>query len=155
MAVLLDVDGLLDFTLVPHLFSAEYPDVLLGHRVSSGQTVFTHSSRFVQVQVFFEPDPEGPLGLPDVRVVRVVITGDVIYCSTFVLQGSLVFGVYNFGAQCVGRFVVHVDVFRLVDSSKLFGETCYVGYSQHRASGVGAAGSRSVLCSGLAGPGDL
>ena len=157
--MLLDVDGLLDFTLVPLLFSAEYPDVLLGHRVSSGQTVFTHSSRFVQVQVFFEPDPEGSLGvgLPDVRVVRVVITGDVIYCSTFVLQGSLVFGVYNFGAQCVGRFVVlvHVDVFRLVDSSKLFGETCYIGYTQHRASGVGAAGSRSVLCLELAGPGDI
>ena len=76
-AVLLDVDGLLEFTLVPLLFSAEYPDVLLGHRVSSGQTVFTHSSMLVQVQVFFEPDPEGPLGLPDVRVVRVVITGDI------------------------------------------------------------------------------
>ena len=45
--------------------------------------------------------------------------------------------------------------FRLVDSSKFFGETCYVGYSQLRASGVGAAGSRSVLCSGLARPGDL
>ena len=83
---------------------------------------------------------------------RVVITGDVIYSSTFVLQGSLILAVYNFGAQCVGRFV---DVFRLVDSSKLFGETCYVGYSQHRVSGVGDAGSRSVLCSGLAGLGDL
>ena len=44
---------------------------------------------------------------------------------------------------------------RLVDLSKLFGETCYVGNIQHSASGVGAAGSRSVLCSGLAGPGDL
>ena len=86
--MLLDVDGLLDFTLVPLLFSAEYPGVLLGHRVSSGQTVFTHSSRFVPVQVLFEPDPEGPLGLHDVRVVRVVITGDMIYCSTFVLQGE-------------------------------------------------------------------
>ena len=44
----------------------------------SGQTVFTNSSGFVQVQVFFEPDPGGPLGLPDVRVGRVVITSDVI-----------------------------------------------------------------------------
>ena len=69
-----------------------------------------HSSRFVQIQVFFEPDPEGPLGLPDIRVDRVVITGDVIYSSTFVLQWSLVLGVYNLGAQCVGRFVVHVEV---------------------------------------------
>ena len=76
----------------------------------SGQAVFTHSSRFVQIQVFFEPDPLGPLGLPDVRVGRVVITRDVIYCSTFVLQGSLFLGVYNFGAQCVGRFVVHCIV---------------------------------------------
>ena len=91
----------------------------------SGQAVFTHSSRFVQVQVFFEPDPEGPLGLHDVRVGRVVITSDVIYSSTFVLQGSLVPGVYNLEAQCAGRFVVHVDVMRLVDSSKLFGKTCY------------------------------
>ena len=63
--------------------------------MASGQAVFTHSSRFAQVQVFFEPDPEGPLGLPDVRVGRVVITSDVIYSSTFVLQGSLVLGVYN------------------------------------------------------------
>ena len=78
--------------------------------MSSGQTVFTHSRRFVQVQAFFEPDPEGPLGLPDVRVGRVVITCDVIYSSTFVLQGSLVLGVYNFGAQCVGRFVVRCIV---------------------------------------------
>ena len=55
-ALLLDVNGLLDFTS--------------GHSCSlpSGQAVFTHSSGFVQVQVFFEPDPEGPLGLPDVRV---------------------------------------------------------------------------------------
>ena len=81
----------------------------------------------------------------------------MIYSSTlnFVLKGRFVLGVYNLGAQCVGRFAVHVDVMRLVDSSKLFGETCYVGYSQHRAPGVGAAGSCSVLTSGLAGPGDL
>ena len=85
----------------------------------------------------------------------VVITGDVTYSSTFVLLERLVRGVYNLGAQCVGRFVVHVDVMRLVDSPELFGETCYVGYSQHRASGVGAAGSCSVLCLGLARPGDL
>ena len=88
-------------------------------------------------------------------MVRVVITCDVIYCSTFVLQGSLVLGVYNLGAQCVGWFVVHVDVLRLVDTSQLFGETCYVWDSQHGASGVGAAGSRSVLSSRLAVPGNF
>ena len=66
--------------------------------MSSGQAVLTHSHGFVQVQAFFEPDTEG----------------DVLYCSTFVL------GVYNFGAQCVDRFVVHIDVVRLVDLSKLF-----------------------------------
>ena len=55
-AVLLDVDCHLDFTSVPLQFSAEYPDIILGHRVPSEYAVFTHSSRFVQVQVFFEPD---------------------------------------------------------------------------------------------------
>ena len=77
------------------------------------------------------------------------------HSATFVLQGSLVLGVYNLGAQCVGRPMLHMDVMRLVDQSKLSGETCYVGNFQHCASGVGAAGSCSVLCSGLAGPGDL
>ena len=81
---------------------------------------------------------------------RVVITCDVIYSSTFVLQGSLVLGVYNLGAQCVGWFVIHMDVVCFVDTSQLFGETCYVWDSQHGASGVGAAGSRSVLSSRLA-----
>ena len=67
----------------------------------SGQAVFTHSSRFVQVQVFFELDPEGPLELLDVLVGRVIITGDVIYSSTFVLQGSLVLGsVQPWSAVC-------------------------------------------------------
>ena len=31
--------------------------------------------------MFFEPDPGGPLGLPDVRVGRGVMTSDVIYTS--------------------------------------------------------------------------
>ena len=45
---------------------------------------------------------------------------------------------------------------RFVDLSKLFGETCYVGISQHRAPGVGTVGPGcDVLCSVHAGPGDL
>ena len=52
----------------------------------SGQAVFTNSSGFVQVQVFFT-------------------TSDVTDCPTFVLQWSLVLG-----AQCVGWFVIHMDV---------------------------------------------
>ena len=58
---------------------------------------------FVQVQVFFETYPDMPLGLPDVRVGRDVITRDVmVYGSTYVIQESLVLRVYTFGAQCVG-----------------------------------------------------
>ena len=58
---------------------------------------------------------------------------------------------YNLGAQCVGRFVVHIDIVCIVDPSKLFVKTYYVGNSQHRASGVGAAGPCSVLYLRLAG----
>ena len=61
----------------------------------SGQAVFTHSSRFVQVQVFFEPDTEGPLGLPNLCVGRIFVTRDVVDGPTMVLQGSLVLGVIN------------------------------------------------------------
>ena len=48
-----------------------------------------------------------------------------------------------------------MDVVCFVDTSQLFGETGYVWDSQHGVSGVGAAWSRSVLSSGLTGPGDL
>ena len=123
----------------------------------SGQAVFTNSSGFVQVQVFFEPDTEGPFGPPNVCVGLVVITQDIVDSSTLVLQGSLVHGRHNLGAQCVGTCqLCGTDVMRLVDLSKLFGETCYVGISQHRAPGVGAIGPGcDVVCSVLAGPGDL
>ena len=49
----------------------------------------------------------------------------------------------------------NMDVVCVVDTSQLFGETCYVWDSRHVASGVGAAGFRSVLSSGLAGPGNF
>ena len=42
--------------------------------------VFTNSSRFVQVQVLFEPDIEGLPALPNVCMVQVVVTRDVIDC---------------------------------------------------------------------------
>ena len=60
--------------------------------------------------MFFEPGTERPLGLPDVHSTYGLgrITSDVIYCPRFVLQGSLVLGVYNLGAQCDCRFVNNI-----------------------------------------------
>ena len=43
-------------------------DATHGHRVPSGSAVFTNCRGFVLVQVFLEPDTEGPLGLPNVCV---------------------------------------------------------------------------------------
>ena len=59
---------------------------------------------------FIEPDNDESLGLRNERVGRVVVTRDVIDCPTLVLQWSLVLGVYNPGAQCVGRTVVHIYI---------------------------------------------
>ena len=70
--------------------------------------MFTNSSGFVRVQVFFEHDTEGPLGVPNVCVGRVVITTDVIDCPTLVLQGSLGLGVYKLGSKCFDRLVAHM-----------------------------------------------
>ena len=49
-ALLFDVNGLLDVSSAPLLLSAYHHDVTHGHRVHSGQAVFTNSSWFGQVQ---------------------------------------------------------------------------------------------------------
>ena len=66
--------------------------------------------------MFFEPDPEGPLGhpegplghpegplgLPDVRVGQVVITSDVLYSSTILFSK----GVLSLGCTTLERSVL-------------------------------------------------
>ena len=67
-----------------------------------------------------------------------------------VIHGSLVPGVDNFGAQCVGRLMILLCRY-VAYPSNLFGEIYYAGDSHLKAAGVGAAGSCGVLFLGTAG----
>ena len=46
--------------------------------MSGGITVVSNPSRFIKLAVFFEPNAEGSLRLPNVGVVGVVVTRDVV-----------------------------------------------------------------------------
>ncbi len=59
----------------------------------------------------------------------VVITHEVVDIAPHWFSN----GRYGIRVQCIGRFVVHLYAMRLIDTSKLFGETYYVWDSQHLA----------------------
>ena len=60
--------------------------------MSGGITVVSYPSRFIKLAVFFEPNAEGSLRLPDVGVVCVVVTRDVVDGAAQFLWGFCPWG---------------------------------------------------------------
>ena len=72
------MDGLLHLALEPVLLSLQDFGVVHGDTVSGVITVVPHPCGLVQFTVFFESDPERPLGLAYVRVAAVDVTRRVL-----------------------------------------------------------------------------
>ena len=60
--------------------------------MTSGITVVSYPSGFIKLTMFLEPSAEGSLRLPNVGVVGVVVTRDVVDGAAQVLLGGFVLG---------------------------------------------------------------
>ena len=92
---LLDVDGLLHLALHVVLFSVYDSQIIQGDTVTGGITVVSYPSQSIQFTMFLEPYAEGSLRLPNVGVVGVVDTRDVVHGAAQYLLGGFVLKVYE------------------------------------------------------------
>ena len=86
-----DIDGLFHLALHPVLFSVKDFWIVHGNTVIGGITVVSYTSRFILFTVLLEPNAERSLSLPNVGVVGVVVTCDVVDGATQFFLGGFVF----------------------------------------------------------------